>query len=172
MSQNTQFQVRHGGARRGAMTREYHAWRNARQRCTNPKSINFMDYGGRGIAMVPRWAENFAVFLADMGPCPPGYQIERTDNDGPYAPWNCCWATPKMQARNRRNSRLLTFAGETLCLSAWAERTGMPWSRIAERLALGWSVERALTAPPGPQANRNQRARTARTRRRDRQRRR
>jgi hypothetical protein len=55
-----------------------------------------------------------------------------------------------MKAPNARsNNRLLTFDGQTMCLSDWARLLGIPYSRISDRLdRLGWSVDRALTAPP------------------------
>lgn len=100
----------------------YVVWASMKQRCSNPKTINFRDYGGRGITVCQRWRESFENFFADMGVRPAGMQLDRYPNkDGNYEPGNCRWITPKANARNRRNNRLLTYRGETRPMAEWAE---------------------------------------------------
>ena len=90
-------------------TREFRTWQTMIQRCYNPKDISFKNYGARGIKVCKRWLYSFENFYADMGPKPiakPHFiSIERKDNKKGYYPKNCCWATAKQQANNRRNSR-------------------------------------------------------------------
>ncbi len=88
-------------------TPEYKAWQMAKDRCRNPRNQVYDRYGGRGIYFDPAW-DTFEAFIADMGRRPggtPRYTLERMDNDGPYAAWNCKWATYKDQLANRRPYR-------------------------------------------------------------------
>ena len=141
--------LKHGAAVKGSQYfREFCAWREAKRRCEYSKHHAYADYGGRGIMMCPEWSADFLAFLRDMGPCAPGLTLERKDNDGPYSPSNCTWATRLQQARNRRTRRLLTCQGETKSLSEWAETTGLTKTTIASRLARGWSTDDALLKPP------------------------
>jgi hypothetical protein len=134
----------HGGRR----TPEYKVWAGMRARCyceTNPR---YADYGGRGIRVCERWRD-FAAFLADMGPRPsPRHELDRfPDNNGNYRPGNCRWATATQNGRNKRNNRRIVFDGKCLCVTEWAEVTGLTTAAINQRLDDGWSIERTLTTP-------------------------
>ena len=85
-----------------AMRRLYYRWVAMRQRCCNPKSKDYKNYGGRGIKICDRW-QDFDLFVADMGMPPVGALLDRKDNSGDYEPNNCCWSMRTAQNRNRRN---------------------------------------------------------------------
>lgn len=93
---------RHGLCRVDGKRRpEYKIWDGMMQRCFNPRSPAFKNYGARGITVCERW-HDFVNFYADVGDRPPGLTFDRIDNDGNYEPANWRWATTADQNRNKR----------------------------------------------------------------------
>jgi hypothetical protein len=87
-------------------TPEYRTWLAVKARCCNPRSANWAYYGGRGITICDQWRNSFSAFLADMGPRPDGFSIDRINNDLGYSPENCRWATWSQQSHNNRHTKL------------------------------------------------------------------
>lgn len=105
-------------------------WGAMWSRCTSPANKGYQRYGGRGISVEPSW-EKFEVFheWAKAAGYTPGLWLEREDNDGPYSPGNCTWATPKTQGRNRSNTLWVTDGTRHKTLPEVAERLGIPYMR-------------------------------------------
>jgi|SRR5690625_1776142 len=76
-------------------------WKQMKYRCYSKTNKNYKWYGGRGIYVCDRWLRSFESFVADMGERPAGHTLDRIDPSGPYAPWNCRWATHIQQQNNK-----------------------------------------------------------------------
>jgi hypothetical protein len=127
---------------------EFGIYRGMKQRCLSPRCKDFGHYGGRGITICERWIgrTGFANFMADMGPRPSTkHSIDRKDNDGPYSPDNCRWATKTEQLNNTRCNRFIEHAGERLTIAEWSARTGIAQQTIGDRLSRGLPIELVLS---------------------------
>lgn len=83
-----------------AQTRIYDVWVGMKQRCLNPKNVNYHRYGGSGVGISEEWM-SFENFFMDMGDAPEGYSIERIDNNKGYEKDNCKWADRSEQNINK-----------------------------------------------------------------------
>lgn len=125
-------------------TRTYSIWKGMRKRCNNKNTKNFSSYGGRGISVCARWSD-YALFLADMGEAPLGHSIDRINVNGNYEPGNCRWVGSKEQANNMRTNIFFKKDGELLTLKQWAEKSGIPYLTLYQRIfKLGWSFNKAI----------------------------
>lgn len=129
------------------LTAEYQAWRSMRRRVLDPTSSSYKDYGGRGITICQRWLI-FENFLADVGLKPdPSFTLERRDNNGPYSPENCYWASRTTQGRNKRNNVRVTIDGVTRTISEWAEVSGIKAGTLQQRVKYNWPSNLLLEPP-------------------------
>jgi hypothetical protein len=124
-------------------SRAYKSWSGMLRRCLSATGEDYENYQGRGIKVCERW-NSFEVFLSDMGHPSKGESIDRIDVDGDYSPGNCRWATSTVQARNRRNNRILKIGTEEKTLAEWSEVSGVPYCTIKSRVYSGWSDEEAV----------------------------
>ena len=136
--------TKHGGRR----SRLYNIWSNMKGRCYVKSSSFYEIYGGRGITVCDEWRYSFETFrdwaLAN------GYQddltLDRKDNDGPYCPENCRWATVKEQARNRTETVFFTVDGITKSRNDWAETLGMKPASLRAAIRRGHDPETYIRA--------------------------
>lgn len=119
-------------------------------RCTNPNNPKYANWGGRGITICKDWYDpnetrqekfynknekymNFSKWAYENGyydqpkdtPRNKLLTIDRIDNDGPYAPWNCRWVTLKVQANNTTKNRHVRFDGKVYTYAQFRELLGM-----------------------------------------------
>lgn len=118
-------------------SRPYKIWLGMKERCLNPNSDYYTDYGGRGICIYSCWLD-FSLFWDDVKI---GYsdefELDRVDVNGNYCPENCRWVDSYQQAYNKRKykSNTLGTTGVT-----FDKRSGRFQARISvkgKRISLG-----------------------------------
>ena len=143
-------------------TRLYNIYKGMIRRCYLPSCESYERYGGRGIYICEEWYPelsyierrrqhnpgflafyNWAMENGYHDPEPDQHRkewltIDRKDNDGPYAPWNCRWVTQKEQISNRENTKTFTINDTKITYTEIVERFGGSVSGIIRRVNSGW----------------------------------
>lgn len=132
--------LRHGHARHGMESPTWISWQSMLARCRYSHRDTQAKYANRGISFDPAWA-SFDQFLLDMGERPVGMTLDRIDNDAGYSPSNCRWATPRQQARNRRNAVMDFDKAKRACLMLLA---GVPAALVAKQFGCSESLPREI----------------------------
>lgn len=114
----------------------YLTWQNIITRCYNPKSVDYKDYGGRGILVSHSWLD-VRNFIADMNPKPANTQIDRRDNNLGYSKENCRWASKVENNQNRRNSVKVEYQGKLMSLKEAEALCGVSSRILEQRIRLG-----------------------------------
>lgn len=145
---NAQKYYKHGGIH----DRLYHIWSSMKQRCYNPNSRNYNDYGGKGITICEEWLNSYDSFKkwafengydsnAEQFEC----TIDRIDFNKGYSPDNCRWVSAQIQNNNKRNVISYEYNGETHTLYEWSVLLNFNCDRARRRLYDGWTFEDAIT---------------------------
>jgi hypothetical protein len=134
--------------------RLYSTHRHMMQRCYNPDSSDYKFWGARGISVCEDW-HNVNTFIkwSEENGYNNNLTIERIDVDKNYMPSNCTWIENKLQAKNTRRQRMLTYKGETLDVSDFSRKYKLNRSTVMSRLNLGWDCHSIVTIPPGKGRN-------------------
>lgn len=118
------------------------------QRCRNPKSLVFKDYGGRGIKVCDEWDRDFLAFFKDMGPRPSSkHTIDRIDNDKGYCKSNCRWVTQQDQNNNRRSNKFFEIDGVRMTLPDICRKFSIDYVAAKGRVRHGWAIDRVINTP-------------------------
>lgn len=129
---NTKIYIVVNGKRK--QIRLYNIWKLMLYRCSNPKHIEYYNYGARGISVCNEWLnfDNFYEWAMRNG-YRDDLTLDRKENNKGYFPENCRWATSTIQMRNRRDN----LKCEDIVLSDLAETYGFKADTLRRRYKNG-----------------------------------
>ena len=118
----------------------YKVWSGIKQRCFNPNSNRYKNYGGRGISICDEWKNSFETFCkwALENGYKEGLSIDRIDHEKDYDPSNCRWTDEITQQNNRTNNTLYEYEGETHTLTEWSRIKGIKPKTFCTRWRRGY----------------------------------
>ena len=87
-------------------TKLYKVWNQMKQRCSNPKSKGYHNYGGKGISVCKEWQDDFNVFhsWALQNGYEIGKEIHRVNSNGNYSPENCVFIEKSIHRREHKEA--------------------------------------------------------------------
>lgn len=128
----------------------YNNWQGMKNRCYNPNSEDYANYGNRGITVCDLWKDDFVEFLywALKHGWKKGLTLERIDCNKGYSPDNCKWIPMKEQSKNRRTNRQITYNGQTHTIAEWSRITGISRKTLEMRInSKNFTIEEVFEKP-------------------------
>ena len=109
-------------------------WNAMIQRCHNPNSKQWEDYGGRQIGVCPSW-HVFENFYADMGDPPfKGAHLDRRRNEEGYSKDNCRWVTRTVNMNNTRFNQHVQVGNKQMTVSELVRLCGLKYTTVYQRI--------------------------------------
>lgn len=146
--------TKHGDTPGGHWNRLYRIWSLMKDRCNNPNTQAYKDYGARGIRVCDEWLSYIAFKEWAMTH---GYEealtIDRIDVNKGYQPDNCRWVSMSEQAKNRRFCVYITIDGVKHHMAEWGRIYHIQPTTISARIRSGWDPVRAVTTPVAKRSN-------------------
>lgn len=120
---------------------------SAKQRCVNPTTTGYENYGGRGIEFRFDSIEQASDWvIKNIGYRPSGeYSIDRIDTNGHYEAGNLRWATHVEQANNKRAYRR-GVVGERI-RQIQSKRPDLCYEVIRRAIKKGYTNEQIIDKP-------------------------
>ena len=114
-------------------SRIFKNWEAMKQRCENPNSTAYKDYGAKGIYVCQEWQDfvNFYSWAISNG-YSDGLTIDRKDNSKGYSPDNCRWATRAEQNRNTTRTHRIEYNGQFITAAEAGRMVNVSRSTIAK----------------------------------------
>ena len=106
-------------------------WAKMKERCYNKNSIDYPNYGGKGVVIHDSFLSDFMNFYNEIGDPPDDgrmWSVDRIDHKKNYEPGNVRWATDTQQARNKGKMRNNTSGATGV---SWDNK---PWSDGSKKL--------------------------------------
>lgn len=127
-------------------SRLYTIWQGMKRRCNNKNEKSYQHYGGRGITVCNEWLHDFIAFKtwSEASGYSDELSIDRIDVNGNYSPENCRWIPFNEQARNRRNTKIITINGVAKTITEWCNESPVTTTTVYQRIRDGWSKEEAI----------------------------
>lgn len=124
-------------------TRIYREWVSMRARC---RDMSKDGYGSKGICVCKEWSDPETGYLnfkhwSLLNGYADNLSIDRINYKGNYCPDNCRWTDAQTQANNRATNRIVTFNGEEMTLTQFADKIGRNRDLILKKLNQGMTPE-------------------------------
>lgn len=138
--------IKHGCLKNGHREKLYNVWISMRQRCNNPKDVNFNRYGGRGIKVCNEWDDylTFKRWCLENG-YKEGLDLDRRDNDKGYNPKNCRFVSHRINTANTHRRRHDVICGEDISLTEASIKYNLSYKLLYNRYSRGWRGDRLIS---------------------------